>query len=148
MKVHITKQGAAARAVVVSLTSLTLMLSPLAASAHGSTFDPYKIEYTGPQLVSIVDTDAAPVHCIGLAADTGSYLLMVAGMIAPITACSAFSSDGRQCKIIAPISRGVGQLVAAVAAFFEPDELLGHEFRHCRDRDFHPTVLPFAERAQ
>jgi hypothetical protein len=126
-----------------------MILFAAAAGAHGSgTFDPYKIEYAGPQLVSFVDTDAAPVQCVGLAADTGSYLLMISGLVAPITACSAYSADRQQCKIIAPISTGVGQLVAAVAAFVGADELLGHEFRHCRDHDFHPAVMPFAERAQ
>lgn len=125
--------------------ALVLTLSSAAGAGGRGIFDPRLIEYAGPQLVTFVDSNAAPVRCVQLAAETRDYLLMLAGLVAPIVACSAFSTDRQQCTVVAPISGGLGQALAAVTTLNGPDELLGHEFRHCRDHDFHPTMLPFVE---
>ena len=123
--------------------AVTMLLA--ASSAHGylGTFDPDLHEYTGPQLVTFVDSNAAPLECIGLAADIGDVGGAVLGLLAPMAACT--HSAGVTCKIIAPISPGAGQLIAAVGALAGPDALLGHEFRHCRDNDYHPPAMPFAK---
>jgi hypothetical protein len=116
-----------------------------ASAAHGyvGSFDPDQHEYNGPQLVTFVDSNAAPVRCIGMAAQAGDMAGAVLGLLAPMTACT--DSTTFDCTIIAPISPGAGQLIAAVGALAGPDALLGHEFRHCRDHDYHPALLPFAK---
>jgi hypothetical protein len=113
------------------------------AQAYVGTFDPEPREYTGPQLVTLVDSNAAPVRCIQLAVQSGDISSAVLGVLAPMTACTRESAT--DCTIIAPISRGIGQLVAAVGAMAGPDAVLGHEFRHCREAHFHPAGLPFVE---
>jgi len=125
--------------------ALVLVLSLAGANAHAATFDPHFHDYAGPQLITFVDTDAAPIQCIGMALETRDVGLAVAGLIAPIAACTHWTPAQSRCVILAPISPGVGQVVAAVSALTGPDELLGHEFRHCRDHDFHPAILPFVE---
>lgn len=116
------------------------------AQAFVGTFDPEPREYTGPQLVTFIDSNAAPVRCIQLAVQSGDIQSAVLGMIAPMTACTREGTA--DCTIIAPISKGVGQLVAAVGAMAAPDAVLGHEFRHCREAHFHPAGLPFLERTR
>ena len=113
------------------------------AQAYVGTFDPEPREYTGPQLVTLVDSNAAPVRCIQLAVQSGDISSAVLGVLAPMTACTREGTT--DCTIIAPISRGIGQLVAAVGALAGPDAVLGHEFRHCREAHFHPAALPFLE---
>jgi hypothetical protein len=116
-----------------------------ASAAHGSMgdFDPDQHEYTGPQLITFVDSHSASSRCIGLASEIGDYAGAVLGMVAPMAACADASKIN--CTIIAPISAGPGQLFAAVAAHASPDEVLGHEFRHCRDHDYHPVLQPNAK---
>lgn len=130
---------------VPRISSLAAAMLLAASCAHGyvGTFDPDLHEYTGPQLVTFVDTNAAPFECIGLAAEIGDVGGAVLGLLAPMAACT--HSAGVKCKIIAPISPGAGQLIAAVGALAGPDALLGHEFRHCRDNDYHPPAMPFAK---
>ena len=135
-------------AIVSTLGVAALMLPPLTARAYVGTFDPYKVDFDGPQLITFIDSQSAPLRCVGLAAQTENALMAVAGLLAPITACSAHNSDNSECIVIAPISPGVGQAVAMVTALATPDALLGHEFRHCRDHEFHPTLLPFVEMRQ
>jgi hypothetical protein len=135
--------------IAASRPSLTQAAAALAlacaASAQGyvGSFDPDPREYTGPQLVTFIDSNAAPVRCIQLAVQSGDISSAMLGMIAPMTACTREGTV--DCTIIAPISRGIGQLVAAVGAMARPDAVLGHEFRHCRDTHFHPAGLPFLE---
>jgi hypothetical protein len=116
-----------------------------ASAAHGyvGTFDPDQHEYTGPQLVTFVDSNAAPVRCIGLATEIGDYAGAILGLLAPMAACTDATSI--ECTIVAPISPGAGQLIAAIGALAGPDAVLGHEFRHCRDHDYHPAAMPFAK---
>lgn len=116
-----------------------------ASSAHSyiGTFDPPRFEYTGPQLVTFVDSHAAPVRCLSQAAKIGDYASLVLGVLVPMAACT--DNTGIDCTIIAPISAGPGQLIAALGALAGPDALLGHEFRHCRDHDYHPAALPFVK---
>lgn len=116
-----------------------------ASTAYGSMgdFDPDRHEYTGPQLVTFVDSHSAPTRCIGLATEIGDYAGAILGMLAPMAACA--DATKIDCTIIAPISAGPGQLFAAVGANASPDEVLGHEFRHCRDHDYHPVLQPYAK---
>jgi len=127
------------------LKTLAAILLLAASTAHGyvGTFDPDQREYTGPQLVTFIDSNAAPLECIGLAAEIGDVGGAVLGMLAPMAACT--HATGIECKIIAPISPGAGQLIAAIGALAGPDATLGHEFRHCRDHDYHPAALPFVK---
>jgi hypothetical protein len=136
------------RTALVSALAATTLSLPVAADAYVGTFNPYKMDFDGPQLVTFIDSHAAPIDCMGVAFKTQNVVMAIAGLVAPITACSSYNSDGSECIVVAPISAGVGQLVAAIGAFVGPDALLGHEFRHCRDHQFHPTLLPFAELAQ
>lgn len=135
----------AGKRTIARITCLAATLLLAASAAHGylGTFDPDLHEYTGPQLVTVVDSNAAPLQCIGLAAEIGDVGGAVLGLLVPMAACT--HSAGVECKIIAPISPGAGQLVAAVGALAGPDALLGHEFRHCRDIDYHPAAMPFAK---
>jgi hypothetical protein len=90
--------------------AVTMLLA--ASSAHGylGTFDPDLHEYTGPQLVTFVDSNAAPLECIGLAADIGD----VGGAVLGLLADGGLHRPGSP-KIIAPLP-GAGQLIAAVGA--------------------------------
>lgn len=96
-----------------------------------ATFTPPARAYTGPQLVRVIDTNAAPVHCLALAAQHGDLVSALSGLLAPSVACAA--PAGAPCTIIAPLRPGPGQLLAAIGALTGPDALLGHELRHCRD---------------
>jgi hypothetical protein len=127
------------------LKCLVASLLFVASTAHGylGTFDPDRHEYTGPQLVTFIDSNAAPVRCLGLAAEIGDVAGIVVGLVAPMAACT--NATGIECMIIAPISPGAGQLIAALGALAGPDALLGHEFRHCHDHDYHPAALPFVK---
>jgi hypothetical protein len=120
-----------------------LLFSASPVSAYLGTFDPDRHEYTGPQLVTFVDSNAAPVRCLGLAADIGDVAGVVLGLVAPMAACT--NATGIECTIIAPISPGAGQMIAALGALAGPDAVLGHEFRHCHDHDYHPAALPFVK---
>lgn len=131
---------------LASLIAVFLLVAAAPARAYIGTFNPERHDYRGPQLVTFVDSNAAPVQCIGLAAEKGDLVTAVLGLVAPMTACTHVAHD--DCTIIAPISAGVGQVFAAVAAFAGPNALLGHEFRHCRDHYFHADSLPFAEASQ
>ena len=68
----------------IKCLAATLLLA--ASSAHGylGTFDPDLHEYTGPQLVTFVDSNAAPLECIGLTADIGDVGGAVLGLLAPM----------------------------------------------------------------
>jgi len=112
------------------------------ALAYYGTFDPDLHEYSGPQLITFVDTDAAPLHCIRLAAKTGDVGNAVLGMVVPMVACTREQDD--QCTIVAPLRPGVGQVIAVAGLMTGPDAMLGHELRHCRDKHFHPDGVPFA----
>jgi hypothetical protein len=123
---------------VITRTAWALALAHLlaaaaliaAGNAHGyiGTFNPNR-EYAGLQLATFVDSNAAPLRCLGLAAEKGDVGSVVIGMVAPMTACTYQGYN--ECTIIAPISPGAGQVLAAVTALAGPDALLGHEFRHC-----------------
>ena len=138
-------RAGAGNRTVTRFKCLAVAMLLAASSAHGylGTFDPDSHEYTGPQLVTFVDSNAAPFECIGLAAEIGDVGGAVLGLFAPMAACT--HSAGATCRIIAPISPGAGQLIAAIGALAGPDALLGHEFRHCRDNDYHPPAMPFAK---
>jgi hypothetical protein len=137
-------RSAASRRTPTRAAALALFLAGASTTqAYVGTFDPEPREYTGPQLVTFIDSNAAPVRCIQLAVQSGDISSAVLGMVAPMAACTREAAT--DCTIIAPISRGVGQIVAAVGAMAGPDAVLGHEFRHCRDTHFHPAGLPFGE---
>ena len=131
------------RTVVARAAAALLLAVAGAASAYVGTFDPEPREYAGPQLVTFVDSQAAPVRCLRLAVQSADISSVVLALVAPMAACTREGTD--DCVIVAPISRGIGQLVAAVGALAGPDAVLGHEFRHCRDAHFHPAALPFIE---
>jgi hypothetical protein len=120
-----------------------LLFAASTAHSYVGSFDPERHEYTGPQLVTFVDSNAAPIRCIEMATEMGDYAGAVLGVLAPMAACT--DATKIDCTIIAPISPGAGQLIAVVGALAGPDALLGHEFRHCRDHDFHPAALPFVK---
>lgn len=133
---------------ILALGHLLLAAALLwSASAHAyvGSFNPGH-DYEGPQLVTFVDSNAAPLRCLKLAADKGDAGSVVLGMIAPMAACTHVGYE--ECTIIAPISPGAGQVLAAVGALASPNAVLGHEFRHCKDRHFHPDGLPFAEASE
>lgn len=123
---------------------LAVLLTASTAHAYVGTFDPARQPYTGPRLVQVVDTAVAPVACISLALASGDHAGAALGLVAPMVACA--DATRPTCTIIAPISAGPGQLLAALGALASPDAVLGHEFRHCRDGDFHPPLLPMIER--
>ena len=121
------------------------MLGAPSAQAYYGTFDPDLHDYSGPQLVTFIDTDAAPLHCIRLAAKTGDVSNAVLGMVVPMVACTQEKND--ECTIVAPLRAGLGQVIAVAGLLAGPDAMLGHELRHCRDRHFHPDGVPFAGKA-
>lgn len=130
------------RAMTLACASLCAAVAAPAHAYYG-TFDPDLHEYSGPQLVTVVDTDAAPVHCIRLAAQSGDMAQAMIGFVLPMVACTHEKSD--ECTIVAPVKAGVGTVIAVAGLMAGPDAMLGHEFRHCRDRHFHPVGLPFAD---
>ena len=131
------------RSVARSLLAAVVFASGThAANAYYGTFDPDLHEYSGPQLITFVDTDAAPLHCIRLAAQSGAVTDAVLGMVVPMVACTHEKGDA--CTIVAPLRAGVGQIIAVAGLMAGPDAMLGHELRHCRDRHFHPDGIPFA----
>lgn len=132
-------RSTAARLLCVAAT---VALGGQTAQAYYGTFDPDLQEYSGPQLVTFVDTDAAPLHCIRLAAKSGDVSNAVLGMVVPMVACTHEKDD--ECTIVAPLRAGVGQVIAVAGLMAGPDAMLGHELRHCRDRHFHPDGVPFA----
>lgn len=133
-------RSAARSLLAATATALVLHASP--SLAYFGTFDPDTHEYSGPQLITFVDTDAAPLRCIGLAAQSGDVRNAVLGVVAPMVACTRQKDDG--CTIVAPMRAGLGQLIAVAGLMAGPDAMLGHELRHCRDHQYHPDGLPFA----
>jgi hypothetical protein len=119
------------------------LIAGVPAHAYYGTFDPQLHEYSGPQLVTVVDTDAAPVHCVRLAAQSGDMAQAMIGLVLPMVACTHEKSD--ECTIVAPVKAGVGTVIAVAGLMASPDAMLGHELRHCRDRHYHPVALPFAD---
>ena len=74
----------AARALCAA--AATIALAAPAAHAYYGSFDPELHDYSGPQLVTFVDTDAAPVQCIRLAAKSGDVTNAVLGLVVPMVA--------------------------------------------------------------
>src|SRR5438094_10673108 len=132
-----TSEIAAARCLLARAAAALALAGAATAHAYVGTFDPEPREYTGPQLVTLVDSNVAPVRCLQLAVQSGDIPSALLGMVAPMAACTREGTT--ECTIIAPISRGVGQLIAVVGAMAGPDAVLGHEFRHCREVHFHPA---------
>ena len=127
---------------VLRVLAATVVLGAQSAYGYYGTFDPALNEYSGPQLITFVDTDAAPLHCIRLAAKSGDVSNAVLGMVVPMVACT--HEKDAECTIVAPLRAGIGQVIAVAGLMAGPDAMLGHELRHCRDRHFHPDGVPFA----
>lgn len=103
---------------------LLLALALNTATAHGmGSFTP---QHFGARLVDVKVSQSALLECSALALN-----------IAP--ACADFRSWPYACTIILP--SGASLVVAVIGALASPDEVIGHEGRHCWDGDYHSALL-------
>lgn len=105
------------------------------AAAYLGSFDPQPIR--NEVTITFIDSQLPGPQCIAEQPAINAPIVLFA------VGCAIWGKD----LVIVPLTPGPGWINAA-QIFATPNALLGHETRHLFDGDFHPAVLPWAERVR
>lgn len=120
------------RRLVVSLVVASVAMN---AAGYLGSFDPQPLR--SEVTITFVDSQIPGPQCFAEQPTFFAPLQLTA------LGCAIYDKG----LLILPINPGIGWLNAA-QVFALPDALLGHEFRHLFDGDYHPIALPYVERVR
>lgn len=107
----------------------------LPAHAYLGSFDPQPLRHE--VRVTFIDSQLPGPQCV---AEQPSIM---APLVLTAIGCAIYDKG----MLIVPLTPGIGWINAA-QAFATPNALLGHEFRHLFDGDYHPAALSWLERVR
>lgn len=110
-------------------------LAALPAQAYLGKFDPQPLRHD--VTITFIDSQLPGPQCVAEQPTLAAPLVLTA------VGCAIYDKG----LLIVPLSPGIGWVNAA-QILATPNALLGHEFRHLFDGDFHPMVLPWLERVR
>lgn len=105
------------------------------ASAYIGSFDPQPLR--NEVTITFIDSQLPGPQCIA------EEPAITAPLVLTAVGCAIYDKG----LVIVPITPGIGWINAA-QILATPNALLGHEFRHLFDGDFHPIALPWFERVR
>lgn len=132
-------RGGLIKARIRQIAAVTCAALCTASQAYVGYFDPQPMRNSVE--ITFVDSQVPGISCAAMGKTLADMLLLP--VIVQAVACASYD----QGIVVAPLTPGVGQLYG-LSVLATPNQILGHETRHLFDGDFHPYLLPFAERVR